>query len=196
MHELVVKAAYSEDALRVYQAYKPEIALPALRAGRFVPPFRIDRMSWIKPSFNWMMYRSGYGTKQGQQVILAIDITRQGFEWALEHAALSKFTPTIHASREEWQMSLAKSPVRVQWDPARDWRLNIIEGERAIQIGLSDEVIERYVSDWIVRIEDVTPVAQRLAFHLQRNTIPGSLPDALELPYPLSPPIRLKICGV
>jgi hypothetical protein len=64
--EQVIRAAYSDRTVRVYQAYPPEIALPALEAGQFVPPFSMGRMTWIKPSFNWMMYRSGYASKQGQ----------------------------------------------------------------------------------------------------------------------------------
>jgi hypothetical protein len=38
-------------------------------------------MTWIKPSFLWMMYRCGWATKPGQERVLAIQITREGFEW-------------------------------------------------------------------------------------------------------------------
>jgi len=100
MPEHIIKALYSEHTIRIYQAYSPTVALPALQAGRFVPPFRMDRMTWIKPSFNWMMYRSGYATKPGQEVVLGIDITREGFAWALEHAVLAGFDPFVHSSRE------------------------------------------------------------------------------------------------
>ncbi len=194
MQELIVKAAYSERTIRVYQAYSDSIAVPALQAGRFVPPFKMDRMTWIKPSFNWMMYRSGYATNPGQEVVLGIDIKREGFEWALEHAALSRFHPSVHSSYDEWQKQLNEQPVRIQWDPARDWRLNVIEGARAIQIGLSGEAVERYVSDWIVRMEDVTDVAQRLATDMRSGTIPEALPDQSEVPYSLSPALQLKLC--
>src|SRR5262245_15163066 len=94
----IIRAIYSERTIRVYQAYRPEIAMPALAVGRFVPPFNMGRMTWIKPSFNCIMCRSGYATKPGQEVVLGIDITREGFEWALENAALSKFTPAVHSS--------------------------------------------------------------------------------------------------
>jgi len=33
----------------------------AVRAGTFVAPFSRDRMTWIKPSFGWMMHRSSPG---------------------------------------------------------------------------------------------------------------------------------------
>ncbi|MFD1908579.1 DUF4291 family protein [Paenibacillus rhizoplanae] len=56
-----------------------KIADEVLRLGQFGPSFRIDRMTWIKPSFLWMMYRAGWATKTDQERILAIDITREGF---------------------------------------------------------------------------------------------------------------------
>jgi hypothetical protein len=97
-------------------------------------------MTWIKPSFNWMMYRSGYASKPDQEFVLGIDITRDGFEWALANVALSSFMPNVHASHDVWKLEVESKPVRVQWDPERDWRLHPIDGVRAIQIDLSGEV--------------------------------------------------------
>jgi hypothetical protein len=148
----------------------------------------MDRMTWIKPSFNWMMYRSGFASKPGQEFVLGIDITREGFEWALSNAALSTFTPGVYLSYEAWKVELESKPVRVQWDPERYWKLAQIHGSRTIQIGLSGEAVERYVSDWIVRIEDVTSMAR-----LAASATTSELPCALERPYPL--PLELAyIC--
>ena len=194
MPELVVRASYSKRTIRVYQAYRPEIALPALAGGRFVQPFKMGRMTWIKPSFNWIMHRSGYATKPGQEVVLGIDITREGFEWALENAALSSFTPAVHSSFEEWQRLLAAKPVRVQWDPERDCHLNIIKGLWAIQIGLSGEAVERYVHQWIVSIQDMTGIARQLAADVDRGGPAKTLPNWIETDYPLSPALRRKLC--
>jgi hypothetical protein len=155
----------------------------------------MTRMTWIKPSFNWMMYRSGYATKPGQEVVLGIDITREGFEWALKNAVLSKFTPAAHVSPEKWQRFLTAKPVRIQWDPERDWRLQPIEGVRAIQIGLSGEAVERYVNQWVVRIEDLTPTARMVAAAVESGTPPSPLPSASERPYPLDAATAAAICA-
>jgi hypothetical protein len=167
--------------------------MPALEAGRFVSPFNMGRMTWIKPSFNWMMYRSGYAAKPGQEIVLGVDITREGFEWALKHAVLSRFNPSLHTSYEERRRRLAESAVRVQWDPERDCRLNIIDGVRTIQIGLSGEAVSRYVSEWIVRIEDMTNVARQLAADLELGETPENLPSELEAVYPLDTDLRCKL---
>ncbi|MFB9625482.1 DUF4291 family protein [Nonomuraea helvata] len=63
---------YTEESITVYQAYDAVIAEPAVAAQRFVAPFKRERMTWIKPSFLWMMYRCGYATKPGQERVLAI----------------------------------------------------------------------------------------------------------------------------
>jgi hypothetical protein len=121
-----VRARYSAESITVYQAYPPEIAEPAVAAGRFVPPFKRDRMTWIKPSFLWMMYRCGWATKPGQERVLAVEITRTGFEWALARACLSHFDPAQHRDHQAWSQQLKGSPVRVQWDPERSIRLGVL----------------------------------------------------------------------
>ena len=56
----------------VYQAYRPSIAKFALENQFFGGEFRLTRMSWVKPNFLWMMYRSGWASKPGQEHALAI----------------------------------------------------------------------------------------------------------------------------
>ena len=82
IHTQQIRAVYNEQTIRVYQAYSDAIANAALLNQTFVsPPFKMERMTWIKPSFLWMMYRAGWGFKDnGQNRILAIDIRREGFE--------------------------------------------------------------------------------------------------------------------
>ncbi len=156
-----IRAIYDATTIRVYQAYSDAIADAALAKGTFVsPPFKMERMTWIKPSFLWMMYRAGWGLKDaGQKRILAIDITREGFEWALAHGCLSHADESI--GKEEWEAKKNASAVRIQWDPERDLFLRPLE-HRAIQIGLSKEVVPLYVNQWIQRITDVTPLAHSI----------------------------------
>jgi hypothetical protein len=122
-----IRAFFTDTTIRVYQAYCHEIADKALQAQAFVPPFKMERMTWIKPSFLWMMYRSGWGTKSGQERILAVDLLRDGFEWALAHACLTHYDPVVYASQEDWALTKAESPVRVQWDPDRSPTMELLE---------------------------------------------------------------------
>ena len=156
-----VYAHYDERTIRVYQAYGDAIADSALAHGKFhAPPFKLERMTWIKPSFLWMMYRAGWGYKdENQKRILAIDITHEGFAWALHHACLSHAPAGMDAAT--WQYIKARCPVRIQWDPERDLHLHPLP-RRAIQIGLSKEAVPLYVNEWTVRITEITPLAQEI----------------------------------
>lgn len=118
-------------------------------------------MTWIKPSFLWMMYRSGWAAKENQEHILSIKIKREGFEWALEHSCLSHFDSSIHATHELWKQALQDTPVRIQWDPEKDILLQALP-YRSIQIGLSGIAVEKYISDWIVQIDEITPACQNI----------------------------------
>ena len=181
-----IRALYTDQSVTVYQAYRDAIADAALEAQRFVPPFRLERMTWIKPSFLWMMYRCGWAGKEDQERVLAVEISRDGLTWALEHACLSHFDPEHHASREAWEAQKADSPVRVQWDPERSVTLERLP-YRSIQIGLGGEAAKRYAQDWILGIQDVTPLA-----HEVRDLVAaGDLESArarlpVERPYPLT----------
>jgi hypothetical protein len=156
-----IRAVFDATTIRVYQAYSDRIADSALERGTFVaPPFKMERMTWVKPSFLWMMYRAGWGLKEpGQRRILAIDITREGFEWALAHSCPSHADPSM--TQEEWERLKRQSPVRVQWDPERDLLLQPLP-YRAIQVGLGAEAAALYVKNWIRRITDVTPLAHEI----------------------------------
>ena len=149
-----IRALHDDQTITVYQAYAPEIAEPAVAAGRFTDAFQRDRMTWIKPSFLWMMYRCGWATKPGQERVLAIRMRRDGFDWALANSALSSYEPGVHADRDAWKESL-RAPVRIQWDPERDLHLRPLP-QRTIQIGLSAEAVRRYVDEWIVGLADIT----------------------------------------
>ncbi|MEV8555210.1 DUF4291 domain-containing protein [Streptomyces sp. NPDC051917] len=156
-----IRAVYGASTITVYQAYSPELGLPAVREGRFPASWKRSRMTWIKPSFLWMMYRCGWGTKPGQETVLAVEIARDGFEWALRNACLSSYDRGLHPDRGTWQRRLKRSATRVQWDPERDLHLQPLP-YRSLQLGLSGEAVERYADEWILSISDVTPLAREI----------------------------------
>jgi hypothetical protein len=159
--EYVIRAVHDRETITVYQAYNDAIADAALSAGRFVPPFSLGRMTWIKPSFLWMMHRSGWARKPGQERVLAVRITRAGWEEALAASELTWFVPGRYASREEWQARIGAATVNVQWDPERSLRGGALD-HRSIQVGLSRHVIRRYAEEWTVSIGDRTPLVRKI----------------------------------
>lgn len=71
IHE--IRADFDRETIVVYQAYAWPVAEAALREGTFVGPFSFGRMTWIKPSFLWLMGRSRWGQKPGQEHVLAAE---------------------------------------------------------------------------------------------------------------------------
>jgi hypothetical protein len=118
-------------------------------------------LTWIKSSFLWMMYRCGWGAKAGQETVLAVEITRDGSEWALRNACLSSYVRGVHPDRATWQRQLKRAPARVQWDPERDVHVQPLP-YRSLQLGLSSEAARRYADEWTVAIREVTPLAHEI----------------------------------
>ncbi|MFJ7206845.1 DUF4291 domain-containing protein [Streptomyces sp. NPDC098789] len=182
-----IRAAHTADTITVYQAYSPRLGLPAARDGRFPPDWKRDRMTWIKPSFLWMMYRCGWGAKEGQETVLAVEIARAGFDHALRHACLSHYASGVHPDRTAWRHALRAAPARVQWDPERDLHLNALP-HRSLQLGLSGSTSRAYADEWTLSIRDVTPLAHEVHALVRAGDETAAralLP--VETPYPAPP---------
>lgn len=189
-----IRAQHTDDTITLYQAYDPAIGVPAARQGRFPPSWKKDRMTWVKPSFLWMMYRCGWGRKDNQETVLAVEITREGFTWALRNACLSHFHPKVHPDRRTWRERLRRSPARVQWDPERNLHLAPLD-HRSLQLGLSGQAAHHYAQEWIVSITDVTPLVHRVHHLVQEGDTDAAtrlLPN--ETPYPLTPGTLDHLC--
>ena len=89
----IILAQYDKEGIYVYQAYNNKIATYAEKEKKFTdcPNFNPNRMTWIKPNFLWMMYRSGWASKPNQERILAIKLTHDFFQFLLKDGFLSTF---------------------------------------------------------------------------------------------------------
>jgi hypothetical protein len=123
-------------------------------------------MTWIKPSFLWLMHRSNWGQRSGQERVLAVRIKRSGWEKALSLAVLTSFAPGVFASPADWTEQFADAQVHVQWDPERSLRGTGLPYS-SIQIGLSRHIIREYTDEWVVGIEDYTPRVRKIYDLLQ-----------------------------
>ena len=155
------------DTLIVYQAYSSAIAVPAAgRAQRLdaSPAFRVGRMTWVKPSFLWCMYRSGWSHKDAhQERVLAIEMTVEGLRALVRCAvgAMARDRPGLGPEETEKEEEKEKVEVRFQWDPERDVRLERLP-YRSLQLGIAGGMVRRWIDEWIVRIEDITDDVRRM----------------------------------
>jgi hypothetical protein len=167
MSKHLIYADYDHDGIFIYQAYNHAIADSTLLIGRLGGGgFKRERMTWIKPSFGWMLYRAGYARKPDQERILKIKLHHRGFLQALAWAVESSWNRRLYTNESDWKAALAAAPARAQWDPDRDLYGTKLE-RRAIQIGLRGIALDAYINEWIIHIEDVTMLARSIGAHVQ-----------------------------
>jgi hypothetical protein len=150
-----IVAQFDDEGVIVYQAYRPSIGNFAATHGYFGGDFSLTRMSWIKPNFLWMMYRSGWGQKESQEVVLAVKIKRAAFDTILANAVRSKHNPDLYPTEKDWKRAVINSNVRLQWDPDHSPTGGKLE-RKAIQLGLRGDMLALYAREWIVSIEDIS----------------------------------------
>lgn len=172
-----IMAQYNNEEIIVYQSYRKEIGEFAVNNQHFGGDFSLERMTWIKPNFLWMMYRNGWGSKQGQECVLAIHLKMEAFKAYLQNAVYSSYDKNLGVSEEEWKDQVKESSVRLQWDPDHDPFGNKME-RRAIQIGLRNNFIHSFAKDDIILIEDISNfVKEQYQFVLNDNLESLMIPD-------------------
>lgn len=195
IHE--IRADFDANSIVVYQAYPKAIAEAALKAGKFTLPFSFGRMTWIKPSFLWMMERSNWGLKTGQEHILAVRLTRAGWEEALSLAVLTHPEKGVYRNEEDWRRQFEAAPVYVQWDPERTLRGAALD-YKSIQVGISRHITQKYVDEWITGIEDRTPLVRKMHSLIQSGQATkakGFLPKERVYPVQSETAQRLGMSG-
>jgi hypothetical protein len=153
-----IRASFTESTIIVYYRCNAETAHEAIQAQTLdVPTFKPSLHTWIYPSF-----RSGSRRLAPQSRLLALHITREGWEQALKW----------HQSRT----SGVTPYVRVRWD--RELGLDLKPLPHAtLVVDLSAAAGERGLFGWIVKIEDVTEVWRKIEGLVEA----GKLEEATEL---------------
>lgn len=165
-----IMAQFDQQKIIVYQAYRPGIGKFAVLNQRFGGDFKMDRMTWIKPNFLWMMYRSGWGTKEGQEITLAIHLKREAFENYLRSSVKSSFDASQFQEYALWKQAVDQSDSRLQWDPDHDPYGEKLE-RRAVQIGLRRQLVTAYVNDDILEIEDISAFVAEQRMHVNDKAL-------------------------
>jgi len=151
-----ILAQQTDEHILVYQAYRPSIANYAIEHQEFGgDDYSYNRMSWIKPNFLWMMYRSGWAAKPGQEKIVGIWIKKTDFDIILENSAYTSYAQTSDMSHDDWKASLDENEIRLQWDPD-----HFPNGEKhtrkAIQLGIKGDLLKQFGKKMPIKIIDLS----------------------------------------
>jgi len=163
-----IRADYDRDTITVYQAYGKSIAVSAIKNNKFESPFSFNRMTWIKPSYLWLMERSNWGTKSNQEYILGIKIKKASWEKALSIGVLTDPDKTIYKSGALWDKEFRNAKVHIQWDPERTLKGAKMQ-VRSIQVGIGRDLIKEYNEEWIQEINDLTPLTKKIRLLLKEG---------------------------
>ena len=172
------------ESIVVYQAFNLNIASYAVQHQKFGgDSYSLNRMSWIKPGFLWMMHRAGWAQKENQERILAITLPIDHFKTILSEATISSYDADLYASHDNWKRELDQTEVRLQWDPDHDPFGNKLE-RKAIQIGMKGDILKRFCTEWITGVEDITEFVKNEHQKIANNRIEDLLvpfEDIIEL---------------
>jgi hypothetical protein len=182
-----VLAHFDADTVVVYQAYRESTGRHAIAHGQLGgPDFSFDRMSWIKPNFLWMMYRSGWGTKPGQEITLGLRIRRPFFDRLLREAVESSFEAALQSTQEDWKRAITDSDVLLQWDPdhAPD---GAKLARRAVQLGLRGNALKALATTELIEVIDMSPFVEAQRAQALAGAPWSGLRTPIEHVYPHSP---------
>jgi hypothetical protein len=182
-----VLAHFDADTVVVYQAYSESTGRHAIAHGQLGgPDFSFDRMSWIKPNFLWMMYRSGWGTKPGQEITLGLRIRRPFFDRLLREAVESSFEAALQSTQEDWKRAITDSDVLLQWDPdhAPD---GAKLARRAVQLGLRGNALKALATTELIEVIDMSPFVEAQRAQALAGAPWSGLRTPIEHVYPHSP---------
>jgi Domain of unknown function (DUF4291) len=187
-----ILAQFDNETVIVYQAYRTAIGRFAAENGAFGGDFSFSRMSWIKPNFLWMMYRSGWGTKENQEVTLALRVRRPFFDKLLAEAVPSSWDSEQFATEKEWTQAVDRSSVRLQWDP--DHHPSGAKSERrAIQLGLRGDVLDAFGKRELVEIIDLSDFVAEQRSVLSSSGVSGLVTPRERVYIPADPAIATRL---
>ncbi|GJF29702.1 hypothetical protein KNE206_24020 [Kitasatospora sp. NE20-6] len=172
-----IRADYDDRTIVMYQAHAPGAP------GHPAEPFAGHRTIWIEPSFRWLMHRTNWARRTGQERVLAVRITREGWERALAEA--------VPATDD--QAAPADAAAHVRWDPERS-AAGAALGHHSIQVGVGRPLLGAFVDEWTVSVTDLTPRVHRISGLIRAGLNAQAvrlLPT--ERPYPLEPALARQL---
>jgi hypothetical protein len=92
----------------------------------------------------------------------------------------------------KWKNDLASKEVRLQWDPDHDPYGTPIE-RRALQLGLKGSILQKYATESIMAIEDITDFSIEQHRHVRNKTLNTLMVPIERIYKPILPSIINKI---
>jgi hypothetical protein len=182
---------FDDEGVYVYQALNPSVLKFAVENGKFGKNYAVDRTIWIKPSFAWILHRTYAGAKNKMQAIARIKISHAAWLEILTESVQSHYDDEIYGDRMLWQIALKRAKVICQWDPERELDGKPL-GRQSIQLGLKAPILKTFVSEYVLGVEDFSPLASNIA-QLAKDGKMEFPAVPLEREYPIEPELAAQL---
>ena len=112
--------------------------------------------------------------------MLAVHLRRSAFDTVLAEAVHSTYDASHYENEETWDNAVARSNVRLQWDPDHDPSGTPLP-RRVIQLGLRGNVLVKFAREWIIGIEDISDFVQTTTARHQQRLFQATRPHGRSL---------------
>jgi hypothetical protein len=149
-------ATWDAESVVVWQAHGHRVADAVLARGSFdVPEWRTDRTSRFRVSLPSLLWRCSWGTRPGRERILAVRLSRSGFDEVLRRAVPADDDRAVYPTEASWRLAMRYATATVSWHPDRS-----LEGEPTAwdtaRFGLRDSQLGAFAREWVRGVEDVS----------------------------------------
>lgn len=138
----------------VFQAFSPEY----IGSNAFTDSIKLTRMSWLKTSLLWTLFRSDWGRKKGQEVVIEVS-TPPGYLAGLEERAV----PTKESNKEDEvirQVDPDRAIIGRWWSDTDEYW---VKARRTSHLGIRGEEFREYVFDIVPgNLRDITDIVQNI----------------------------------
>ncbi|MEQ1570416.1 MAG: DUF4291 family protein [Myxococcota bacterium] len=183
-------ASFDERVVTVWQAHSNAVADAAVAAGRFGGrAWRTDRVTRFRVSLPSLLARNGWATRPGRERILAVHVSRGGFDALLRQAVHASFEPELYPSRSGWLLATRYANVTVAWHADVDPTGSDLP-RQTVRFGVRDAALRELTSKWVVGVDDWTAWVVE---HRDRATAATPVPAVAR--YPMSDDARARLAG-
>jgi hypothetical protein len=185
-----VLATFGDDTVVVWQAHGHAVADWALEHGRFGGEgWKLDRVTRMRTSLPSLLERCEWGQRPGRERVLAVHLTRAGFDAMLHQAVHAEYEPAVYPTRRSWHLATRYALVSVAWFPDLDARGRGLQ-RQTMRIGLRGLALRTWSEQWVVGVEDWTDTVRGW-----RATPSADTPVPVVRTYPVDDATRRRLIG-
>jgi hypothetical protein len=166
-------ASFDAESVVAYQAFPEALGAEIVARRGLGGGWRFDRHTRLQTSWRFVADRYAFGDRLHRSRILAIHVSRAGFDALVTAALTAEWDPALYKTSGAWRLATRFAPVLVEW---------IDETPRFVVHG---PLVRQLATEWVVDLRDVSA-----EFRALRD---GEARAPQEADYPVPPDVAARI---